>query len=303
MGEFEIDRIAELLACGEFSELDFYYTVGMADWDTLASLKKEVEAARAFPPSKAYPPQPVAKRPKIKTPPPRKRQAPKPAGRTQSQSAPSGGLTTTFLPVIIGLVCGYLWTVFFPREKSVFVDRVRAVPLERVVATSVASTVTADDIRRLGLGAAVEAAHLARSDDDRLFPLAVGASIHVSVKVTGSVANGFAPEEKVKTRVEQLLVSRGFRVAASGEESETSLVLEIELFGTTSDISGHIGATLSQMIQAGKERTWRRGSYPVWRRSKYFTKYNTDTLSLLPLLTDELTTEVATALQRSSQPR
>ena len=277
MGEFEIDRIAELLACGEFSELDFYYTVGMADWDTLASLKKEVEAARAFPPSKAYPPQPVAKRPKIKTPPPRKRQAPKPAGRTQSQSAPSGGLTTTFLPVIIGLVCGYLWTVFFPREKTVFVDRVRAVPLERVVATSVASTVTADDIRRLGLGAAVEAAHL--------------------------VANGFAPEEKVKTRVEQLLVSRGFRVAASGEESETSLVLEIELFGTTSDISGHIGATLSQMIQAGKERTWRRGSYPVWRRSKYFTKYNTDTLSLLPLLTDELTTEVATALQRSSQPR
>ena len=42
MGEFEIDRIAELMACGEFKESDLYYAEGMADWDVLASLKKEV---------------------------------------------------------------------------------------------------------------------------------------------------------------------------------------------------------------------------------------------------------------------
>jgi hypothetical protein len=79
--------------------------------------------------------------------------------------------------------------------------------------------------------------------------------------------------------------------------------LEIQLFGSQDDISGHIGMTLGQNIHAGKDRTWRRGDYPVWRRSKYFTGYNADTLSLLPLLTDELSAEVSTALQRSSQPR
>jgi hypothetical protein len=303
MGDFEIDRIAELLACGEFSEADLYYTDGMADWDVLASLKKEVEAARAFPPSKAHPPQPVAPRPKIKTPPPRKRQATKTAGRSQSQSAPSAGLTALILPVIIGLVSGYLWTVMFPREKTVIVNRVVDVPYERVVATSAGSAITADDIRRLGLGAAVEAARMARSDEDMIFPHFAGSVIRIAVKVTGSVANGGVPEEKVRARVEQLLVSKGFRVAASGEDSETSLVLEIQLFGPQDDISGHIGMTLSQNIHAGKDRTWRRGDYPVWRRSKYFTGYNADTLSLLPLLTDELSAEVSTALQRSSQPR
>jgi hypothetical protein len=303
MGEFEIDRIAELLAYGEFKESDLYYTEGMADWDVLASLKTEVEAARAFPPSKAQSAQPAPKKPKIKTPPPRKRQAPKPASRVQSQPASSGGKSTFYLPVFVGLACGYVWTLLFPREKIVTVERVVDVPYERVVATSAGSAVTADDIRRLGLGAAVESARLSRNDEDKVFPHTAGSAIRVAVKVTGSVANGGVPEEKVRARVEQLLASRGLRVASAGEESETGLVMDIQLFGTQQDISGHIGATLSQNIRAGKDRTWRKGEYPVWRRSKYFTGYNADTLSLLPLLTDELSAEVATALQLSSLSR
>jgi hypothetical protein len=303
MGEFEIDRIAELLAYGEFKESDLYYTEGMADWDVLASLKTEVEAARAFPPSKAQFAQPAPKKPKIKTPPPRKRQAPKPVSRVQSQPASSGGKSTFYLPVFVGLACGYVWTLLFPREKIVTVERVVDVPYERVVATSAGSAVTADDIRRLGLGAAVESARLSRNDEDKVFPHAAGSAIRVAVKVTGSVANGGVPEEKVRARVEQLLASRGLRVASAGEESETGLVMDIQLFGTQQDISGHIGATLSQNIRAGKDRTWRKGEYPVWRRSKYFTGYNADTLSLLPLLTDELSAEVATALQLSSLSR
>jgi hypothetical protein len=172
-----------------------------------------------------------------------------------------------------------------------------------VVATSAGSAVTADDIRRLGLGAAVESARLSRNDEDKVFPHAAGSAIRVAVKVTGSVANGGVPEEKVRARVEQLLASRGLRVASAGEESETGLVMDIQLFGTQQDISGHIGATLSQNIRAGKDRTWRKGEYPVWRRSKYFTGYNADTLSLLPLLTDELSAEVATTLQHASTTR
>lgn len=306
MGEFEIDRIAELLACGEFKESDLYYAEGMADWDVLASLKKEVEAARAFPPSKAQSAQSAQhapKKPKIKTPPPRKRQAPKQVSRPQSQSASSGGKSTFYLPIFVGLACGYVWTLLFPREKIVTVERVVDVPYERVVATSAGSAVTADDIRRLGLGAAVEAARIARNDEDKIFPHAAGSIIRVTVKVTGSVANGGVPEEKVRARVEQLLTSRGLRVASAGEDGETRLALDIQLFGRQDDISGHIGMTLSQNIQAGKDRTWRRGDYPVWRRSKYFTGYNADTLSLLPLLTDELSAEVATALQLSSLSR
>jgi hypothetical protein len=303
MGEFDIDRIAELLACGEFSEADLYFTEGMADWEVLASLKKEVEAARAFPPSTTQSPQPAPKKAKMKTPPPRKRPATKPVSRVQSQPASSGGKSTFYLPVFVGLACGYVWTLLFPREKIVTVERVVDVPYERVVATSAGSAVTADDIRRLGLGAAVESARLSRNDEDKVFPHAAGSAIRVAVKVTGSVANGGVPEEKVRARVEQLLASRGLRVASAGEESETGLVMDIQLFGTQQDISGHIGATLSQNIRAGKDRTWRKGEYPVWRRSKYFTGYNADTLSLLPLLTDELSAEVATALQLSSLSR
>ncbi len=303
MGDFEIDRIAELMACGEFTESDLYYAEGMADWDVLASLKKEIEAARAFPPSNTQSVQPAPKRPKIKTPPPRKRQTPKQVSRGHSRPASSAGGTPLVLPVIIGLSLGYLWTVLFPREKTVTVERIREVPVERVVATAAGSAITADDIRRLGLGAAVEGARLARNDEDKIFPHGAGSVIRVAVKVTGSVANGGVSEGKVKARVEQLLVSRGLRVAAAGEDGETRLTLDIQLFGKQDDISGHIGMTLSQDIHAGKDRTWRRGDYPVWRRSKYFTGYNTDTLSLIPLLTDELSAEVSAALQLSSLNR
>ena len=303
MGDFEIDRIVELLACGEFKETDLYFTEGMADWDVLSSLRKEVEAAKAFPPSKVNPAPPVAKRPKIKTPPLRKRQTPKQAARSQSQSGSASVSPVLFLAVVIGLLCGYLWTVCFPRERVVTVDRVRAVPVERVVATDAGSAITADDLRRLGLGAAVEAALVTDREDHKLFPLTEGSLVQVSVKVVGSVANGGGSEEKVRARVAQLLTARGLAVAAPGQASETQLALDIQLFGETEAIAGHIGVTLFQTIHAGKDRIWRKGAYPVWRRSKYFTGYNTETLSLLPLLTDELTTEVATALLRLAPAR
>ena len=303
MGDFDIDRVAEMLKCGEFFETDLYYAEGMSDWDALVSLKKEVEAARAHPPGNSGPPTTAKKSPKVKAPPLRKHVVPKPVSQPHPQVASSWSVVRLLPGLLVGVVSGYLWTAFFPQEKIVTIERTREVPVERVVSTDVGSAIGVDDLRRLGLGAAVEGALVTDRDEHKLFPLTVGSPIQVSVKVVGSIANGGVSDEKVRARVEQLLSASGLQVAALGQPSETHLALDIQLFRGADDIAGHIGITLFQTIQAGKDRIWRKGAYPVWRRSKYFTGYNTETLSLLPLLTDELTTEVATALLRLAPAR
>lgn len=302
MGDHDIDQIAKMLKWGEFFETDLYFAEGMSDWDELASLKKEVEAARAHPPGQAAPTAPVRSRPKVKAPPPRARLACKP-GRQAHPVAASWSPAGLLPGLCLGLLCGYLWTVFFPQEKTVTIERTREVPVERVIATDVGSAVTADDLRRLGLGAAVEAALVTERDDHKLFPLAAGSPIEVRVEIMGSVAGGRLPAEKVRARVEQLLTARGLRVAPPAEAAETRLTVDVQLFGDADDIAGHIGMTFYQTIHAGRDRIWRKGAYPVWRRSKYFTGYDKETLSLLPLLTDELTADIAAALQRLDPAR
>jgi len=303
MGDFDIDRVAEMLKCGEFFETDLYYAEGMPDWDALVSLKKEVEAARANPLGSSVLPPTAKKRPKVKAPPPRKQVVSRPISQAQPQVASSWSVVWLLPGLLVGLACGYLWTVFFPQEKIVTIESTREVPVERVVSTDVGSTIGVDDLRRLGLGAAVEAALVTDRDEHKIFPLTTGSPIQVSVKVVGSVANGGVSDEKVRARVAQLLSARGLQVATPGQAAETHLALDIQLFGEADDIAGHIGFTFFQTIHAGKDRIWRKGAYPVWRRSKYFTGYNSETLSLLPLLTDELTTEVTTALLRLAPAR
>lgn len=120
MGEYDIDRIVELLDSGEFLWTDLCWAQGMAGWVPLSALRSEVAAAKAFPPVAAMS-APVASG--------RRRTQVPPAQVSAPQPAPSGvaGWWWIVGGVVLGALVGLLVTHLFP--NVVQVDR----PVEKVV--------------------------------------------------------------------------------------------------------------------------------------------------------------------------
>jgi hypothetical protein len=120
MGEFDIDRIVELLDSGEFMWTDLWRHESTPAWRPLTELRSEVAAAKAFPPFVAAPVAAVAGR----------RSAVRPAaGPAQTRAASAGmpGWGWVLSGVSLGAVVGLLVTHFFP--IVVQVDR----PVDRIV--------------------------------------------------------------------------------------------------------------------------------------------------------------------------
>jgi hypothetical protein len=120
MGEFDIDRIVELLDSGEFMWTDHCWHKGLTGWAPLDSLRSEVAAAKAFPPVAAMP-GPVASG-RRRTPPPAATASPVPKA-----SVGFSGWWWIFSGVTLGALTGLLATYLFP--TVVQVDRV----VEKVV--------------------------------------------------------------------------------------------------------------------------------------------------------------------------
>jgi hypothetical protein len=117
MGEFDIDRIVELLDAGEFFWTDLCWTEGMGGWEPLSSLRSEIAAAKAFPAFTTAAPAAVGRR------------------RMASPKAPSPGATRPHVAgwswiaagVSLGALVGLLTAHLFP--EVVQVDR----PVDRIV--------------------------------------------------------------------------------------------------------------------------------------------------------------------------
>jgi hypothetical protein len=119
MGEFDIDRVAELLDAGEFLWTDLYWAQGMSEWASLTSLRPEVLAARAFPPVAA-----------VSRPVSSGRRGSSPVGvPTSARPAVAGIAGWWWLAgsLLLGCIAGLVTTRLFP--KIVEVDR----PVEKIV--------------------------------------------------------------------------------------------------------------------------------------------------------------------------
>ena len=120
MGEFDIDRIVDLLDSGEFLWTDLCWCQGMAGWAPLANLRSEVAAAKAFPPVAAMP-APVASGRRPRQP------VAGPTVAAPKVAAGSAGWWWAVAGISLGALIGLLTTHFFP--TVVQVDR----PVDRVV--------------------------------------------------------------------------------------------------------------------------------------------------------------------------
>ncbi len=127
MGEFDIDRIVDLLDSGEFLWTDLCWRQGMSGWTPLANLRSEVAAAKAFPPVAAMP-APVASGRRPRQP------VAGPMVAAPKAAAGSAGWWWVVAGISLGALIGLLTTHFFPTVVQVekLVEKVVEKPVEVV---------------------------------------------------------------------------------------------------------------------------------------------------------------------------
>ena len=120
MGEYDIDRVVELLDSGEFLWTDLCWTQNMAGWAPLSALRGEIAAAKAFPPVAAAP-APVASGRRLRQAPPTQ------VAASQANAPAVSGWVWVVGGVTLGALVGLLTAHLFP--NVVEVDR----PVEKIV--------------------------------------------------------------------------------------------------------------------------------------------------------------------------
>ena len=301
MGDFDIDRLAQYIDWGELSfDSDHYNTDDFDDWRPLSDLKGEVAATKANPPQTAAT---VVRKPRAKKAPPvkPKRQVIKPSPTVVAK--PRWGMPL-WLGIITGCVAAYLFAYLLmtfidirPEDRIIVrtVDRI----VEKVVEVPGRNAFTPEAARQRDLGIKVESARELGNDEAAIFPFDKSAPVYLKVSVVGGVIRGAITEARLRDRIESLLRSKGFHFSPDQNSVETEIEVELQVFGTAPHISGHYAFTVRQRLHAGKGDVWKKGRFPVWRGSKYFTGYDDATLSLVPLLSDELSSAVVDALTNS----
>ncbi len=263
MGEFDIDRIVELLDSGEFLWTDLCWTQGMSGWAPLTQLRGAVAAAKAFPPVAAMP-VPVASG-RRRVPPPMPQASP-----SQVTSSSVAGWGWIAGGVILGAVVGLLITYLFP--NVVMVDR----PVDRVVEKPVEVVRTVEkrvDVPAMLSAVQVEAIDFARARDDaikREVGWAATAMVPVFDKKVRVVVRSLVAEEAVsadavRARVESVLRRNGFQVITESDNSEfasTILIASLQCADPkdTDQISGQLSLTVMQyvLVSGGgiQKRAW-----------------------------------------------
>ena len=294
MGDFDIDTLAQYIDWGELSfDSDQYNTDDFDDWRPLSELKGEVTATKANPPHAAAT---VVRKPRAKKAPPvkPKRQLVKPS--LKAVPKPRWGMPLS-LGIITGCVAAYLLMTFIDiRPDGQIIVRTVDRVVEKPVEVPGRSASTTEAARQRDLGIKVESAHELGNDENAIFPFDKSAPVYLKVSLVGGVIRGAITEVSLRDRIESLLRSKGLHFSPDQNSVETEIEVELQIFGTAPHISGHYAFTLRQRLHAGKGDVWRKGRFPVWRGSKYFTGYDDATLSLVPLLSDELSSAVVDAL-------
>jgi hypothetical protein len=207
MGEFDIDRIVELLDSGEFMWTDLWWHQGVTAWSPLTNLRQEVAAVKAFPPVTASPASVVSGN----------RRSAQPSGNppaAQPARQAFSGWWWIVAGVSAGACVGLLTTVWFPNvvEVEKVVEKVVEKPVEviRVVEKRIEVPAKLTNEQNYSLLFA----------DRLLDPKQHKPGISLfrlsdKVKVIGGLSGSglrHVPEARIVARVEAAFRNQGFRV-------------------------------------------------------------------------------------------
>ena len=238
MGEFDIDRIVELLDSGEFLWTDLCWTQGMSGWAPLTQLRGAVAAAKAFPPVAAMAVPVASGRRRAQPPMPQ-------ASPSQVTSSSVAGWGWIAGGVILGAVVGLLITYLFPNVVMVDrpVDRVVEKPVEvvRFVEKRVeVPAVLSSEQQKAEIFYSRFYDFAKHKKGSRLF--GVSNRIKVFTYFNGSGMYAIS-EGHVKAKVETAFRSQGFRVLSEGSEEYPYSVIKV--YGNLLDTGPPTGVTVS----------------------------------------------------------
>jgi hypothetical protein len=251
MGEFDIDRIVELLDSGEFLWTDLCWAQGMAGWSPLTGLRTEVAAAKAFPPVAAMSPPVVSNRRRM---PPSQTQVAAP----QATASRPFGWAWVVGGVTLGALVGLLVTHLFP--QVVQVDR----PVEKIVDRPVEVIRTVE--RRVEVPAALTAVQLEaidfakKKEDAFRRETGWGATSMVPVfdkkirvVVHSQAEQGAVSIESIRARVESVFRRNGFVVIAETDSDQFASTFVIAKLlcpdsKAQNQISGYVAVEVKQCM-------------------------------------------------------
>jgi len=247
MGEYDIDRIVELLDSGEFLWTDLFWAQGMAAWAPLSNLRAEVAAVKAFPVS-AVMPTPVASGR-------RRMQAPSAqVAKTQATTPSVAGWMWIVGGVTLGVLVGLLTTHLFP--NTVQVDR----PVEKIVEKPVEVIRTVERTSRLTTDQQTAIAFTSRLIDGKDSKVGVSLSkLSDKVKVINRIVGGGSTHSAlsvVTARVEAMFRQNGFKVLSIESEDYPFTIVYVggvvldntDSDGRTINLSGFHSVSMAQPI-------------------------------------------------------
>jgi len=217
MGEFDIDRVVDLLDSGEFLWSDLYWHQGMSGWLAMANLRPEIVAAKAFPSVSAFPSNHVSGRRSMQS-----------SSKAMTYPAPSARMTGWWwIPggVLVGALVGLLCAHLFP--KVVEVDR----PVEKIVERPIEVVRTIEKRVDVPVSLTKEQQeaidYVKERDDAYLREVGVGVTamvpvIEKKIKIFISlddVLKQSITEESIRARVEGAFRRNGFEVVDPNEKS------------------------------------------------------------------------------------
>jgi hypothetical protein len=247
MGEYDIDRIVELLDSGEFLWTDLCWAQGMAGWAPLSNLRAEVAAAKAFPAAAAMP-TPVASG---------RRRMQAPAAQTAAPQVSASGIAGWMWivgGVTLGVLVGLLTTQLFP--NIVQVDR----PVEKIVEKPVEVIRTVEMASRLTSDQQAAIAFTNRLIDGK--DLKVGVSllklsdkVKIINRIVGS-GSAHSALSVVTARVESMFRQNGFKVLPLESEDYPYTIVYVggvvldntDSNGRTTNLSGFHSVSMAQPI-------------------------------------------------------
>jgi hypothetical protein len=235
MGEFDIDRIVDLLDSGEFLWTDLFWCQGVSGWTPLANLRSEVAAAKAFPPVAAMPAAVASGR--------RPRQPV--AGASVVKPVPTpvfAGYWWVIAGVSLGALIGLLTTHFFPTVVEVVrvVEKRVEVPAlltaEQTEAWDYFKQRKDANLREIGVEATA------------LLP-ALEKKVKVFVYLDDVLKRSISVEA-VRARIEAVFIRNGFTVLPGDSKDFANTIINAGISradaDSTTEIAGEIGLVVYQ---------------------------------------------------------
>ncbi len=303
MGEFDIDRIVDLLDSGEFLWTDLCWCQGMSGWTPLANLRSEVAAAKAFPPVAAMAaPMASGRRPRQPSP---GASVPVPATKSSGGFA---GWWWLVAGVSSGALIGLLTTHFFP--TIVQVDRV----VEKIVEKPVEVVRVVE--KRVEVPAQLTPAQLQMSElikaREDAFKRDVGwgatamvpvVEKKVRVVVDSQVKDTVVSSSAIRARVESVLRRNGFVIVPEGDKdvfAATMVVAELNCADANDadQVSGGVQLTVKQycLIEGG---SLQKLAWVTMSQYGMTIRYGSRNFYKIPALFDDFAVEVSNDLLKA----